>query len=113
MNTVRTIVIPVRNLTRAKEHYRAATGTEPTMDSPYYVGFLVDGQQIGLDPRGFERGLTGPTPYWHVPDLRAAMDALVEAGATVREAAQEVGGGKIIATLADADGNPVGLIQEP
>ena len=38
---------------------------------------------------------------------------MTEAGATLTAEAQDVGGGTFVATLADADGNPIGLIQLP
>ncbi|WP_169806686.1 VOC family protein [Microtetraspora malaysiensis] len=34
------------------------------------------------------------------------------AGATVKEAAHEVGGGRLVATVIDPDGNVLGLIQD-
>ena len=30
------------------------------MDQPYYVGYNVAGQDIGLDPNGHRQGMTGP-----------------------------------------------------
>ncbi|MGZ4648406.1 MAG: VOC family protein, partial [Blastococcus sp.] len=85
-------------------------GTEPVMDAPYYVQFDADGQEIGLDPRGASKGLTGPLPYWHVADIHAAVAGLVEAGAREHQAVQDLGG-RFIATVEDADGNLIGLVQ--
>lgn len=31
---------------------------EPYADQPYYVGFKVEGQDVGLDPRGHDQGMT-------------------------------------------------------
>ena len=39
------------------------------------------------------------------------MASLVEAGATVTQKATNVGGGRTVAALADADGNMIGLMQ--
>jgi len=39
----------------------------------------------------------------------AAMRA---AGATVKEPAHDVGGGRLVATVADSDGNVLGLLQD-
>ena len=47
-----TIVYPVRDLAGAKAVFTAFLGTPPATDTPYYVGFTVDGQEIGLDPHG-------------------------------------------------------------
>jgi predicted enzyme related to lactoylglutathione lyase len=108
---VRTIIYPVRDLQKAKDLYRELAGAEPTSDAPYYVGFTVDGQNIGLDPNGHAHGMTGPLPYWHVADIDASVRALLDAGAEVVQDVKDVGGGRRIATLRDADGNPIGVLQ--
>ena len=101
-----TIVYPVRDLAGAKAVFTAFLGTPPTTDTPYYVGFTVDGQEIGLDPHGEEL-----VAYREVPDVAKALAEIVEAGATERQSPRDVGGGKLIATAADPDGNVIGLIQ--
>lgn len=111
MSAVSTLIYPVTDLAAAKAVFTALLRTEPHTDEPYYVGYSVDGQEIALDPSGHRKGLTGATPYWPVDDLEGALTALVEAGATVRQPATEVGGGRTVAVLADADGNMVGLMQ--
>jgi predicted enzyme related to lactoylglutathione lyase len=79
---------------------------------PWYVGFDVDGQHIGLDPNGHSRGMTGPLAYAHVDDIRKCLKALLAAGAVAGQEITDVGGGKLIATAKDADGNLIGLLQE-
>jgi predicted enzyme related to lactoylglutathione lyase len=108
---LKTIIFPVQDLARAKAVYGALLGQEPIMDEAYYVQFNAAGQEIGLDPNGHGKGMTGPVAYWHVPDIKASVEELVKAGASERQAVTDVGGGRLIATLTDADGNPIGLIQ--
>jgi len=48
---------------------------------------------------------------WNVDDIAESVAQLVEAGATEQQAVNDVGGGKLIATVADADGNLIGLVQ--
>jgi predicted enzyme related to lactoylglutathione lyase len=108
---IRTVIYPVTDLARAKALLETLTGVKPSTDQPYYVGFNVDGQQIGLDPRGRAAGMTGPVCYWHVPDIRRSLQALLDAGATPLQGVTDVGGGKLIASLKDADGNVFGLVQ--
>ncbi|MFF3906601.1 VOC family protein [Streptomyces sp. NPDC001848] len=110
---LKTIVYPVKDLARAKSLFSALLETEPYVDESYYVGFRVAGQEIGLDPHGHAKGLTGPVPYWHVSDIRALLGALVDAGAEVLQDVQDVGGGRLVASAKDADGNLVGLLQDP
>ncbi|MGP4021855.1 VOC family protein [Actinomadura sp. 3N407] len=108
---VKTIIFPVRDLDRAKRLLAVVAGGEPHMDEPYYVGFKVAGQDVGLDPNAHGKGLTHPTPYWHVDDIRAKYQELLDEGATSVQGVQDVGGGKLVASVRDVDGNVIGLIQ--
>ncbi|GAB2728636.1 VOC family protein [Streptomyces bullii] len=110
---LKTIIYPVKDLGRAKALFSALLGVEPYADVPYYVGFKDAGQDVGLDPNGHAKGMTGPVPYWHVSDIRASLAALTEAGAEPLQDVQDVGGGRLIAFVRDADGNLVGLLQDP
>ncbi len=107
---IQTIIYPVKDLAQAKAMFGALVGADPVVDSPYYVGYNVAGQDIGLDPNGHKEGMTA---YWHVADIEASLAALVAAGATVLQPAKNVGGGRLIASVKDADGNLIGLIQNP
>ena len=55
--------------------------------------------------------MTGATPFWDVDDVADAVAALTAAGATVVEAAHDVGGGLLVAIVKDSDGNMIGLRQ--
>lgn len=107
------VIYPVSDLAQAKTLYRTLSGVEPYMDEAYYVGFRVEDQEIGLDPHGHRKGMTGPVGYWHVNDIQTSLHQLLEAGAQVQQAVQDVGGGKLIAWVKDADGNVIGLLQSP
>jgi predicted enzyme related to lactoylglutathione lyase len=109
---IQTIIYPTSDLDTAKALF-AALGATPIMDEPYYVGYKVEGQDIGLDPNGHKKGMNGPTAYWHVSDIKAALAGLVEAGAALLSDAQDVGGGRLIAQVKDTDGNMIGLLQDP
>ncbi|MFE6175617.1 VOC family protein [Streptomyces sp. NPDC056464] len=110
---VNTIIYPVKDLDRAKALFSALLATEPYADEPYYVGYKDAGQDVGLDPNGHAKGMTGPVPYWHVADIRATHAALLKAGAESLQDVDDVGGGRLIASVKDADGNLVGLLQDP
>jgi predicted enzyme related to lactoylglutathione lyase len=81
------------------------------MDEADYVGFRVGDQDIGLDPHGHTKGMTGPIGYWHVEDIRTRLTQLLDAGAEELQTITDVGGGKLIATVKNADGNVSGLIR--
>ena len=103
---MRTFVYPVSDLAKAKALWQAFLGIEPYADAPYYVGFRLEDQEVGLDPNGHK---DGPRAYWQVDDVPAAIETLVAAGAVVYEEARDVGGGKLIASVKDADGNVIAL----
>jgi predicted enzyme related to lactoylglutathione lyase len=106
---IKTVLHPVSDLAKAKAVYAALLGMEPQADSPYYVGFEAEGQQIGLVPHS---DMTSPVAFWHVADIEAKLAEVTAAGATVKEAPHEVGGGRQVATFTDLDGNVLGLIQD-
>jgi predicted enzyme related to lactoylglutathione lyase len=110
---IKTVLHPVSDLDRAKAVYTALLGVAPQTDSPYYVGFEVAGQQIGLVPAGGQQNMTSPVAYWHVPDIEAKLAEVTAAGASVQEPAHDVGGGRLVATVTDPDGNVLGLLQDP
>jgi predicted enzyme related to lactoylglutathione lyase len=113
MTGVKTVIFPVKDIAAAKQIYAPLAGVEPYADEPYYVGFKVDGQDIGLDPNGHQKGMTGPVGYFHVDDINATLEALLGAGAETDQPVRDVGGGRLIATVKDPDGNVIGVLQDP
>ncbi len=109
---IKTVLHPVTEVERAKGVYTALLGVAPTADSPYYVGYDVAGQHIGLVPGGGPQGLKSPVAYWHVDDIEAKLAEVTAAGATVEDAPKEVGGGRVVASVVDPDGNVLGLVQD-
>ena len=105
---VKTVVYPVTDLAKAKALFTGLLGVEPYVDAPYYVGYKVAGQDIGLDPNGHKHGMT---PYYQVDDIKQSLQALLDAGATRVQDVTDVGGGKLIAVVKDTDGNIIGLTQ--
>lgn len=110
---IKTVIYPVRDLARATALYASVLGVEPEMDEAYYVGFSVGGQHIGLDPHGHGKGMTGPIGYWHVDDISQCLKGLLNAGAAEHQPIQDVGEGRLVASVTDEDGNVIGLIQAP
>ena len=109
---IKTVLHPVSDLARAKPVYAALLGVEPMADAPYYVGFEAEGQQIGLVPAGGPQEMTSPVAYWHVADIEAKLAEVTAAGAAVKDSPRNVGGGRLVATFTDPDGNVLGLIQD-
>ena len=84
--TIRSLVIPVSDLDAAKAIYTALLGS-PHTDESYYVGYNIDGFEVGLAP-GEAAG--GPVAYADVEDLDATRATLLAAGATERSAPRQV-----------------------
>ena len=110
---INVFIYPVKDLPQAKGLYRSVLGIEPYMEGPYYVGFRIGDQEIGLDPQGHRNGLRGPVSYWEVDDIRDSLQSFIAAGGQAQQEVRDIGGGKLIATVNDADGNTIGLMQSP
>ena len=110
---IKTMLHPVSDLATAKAVYTALLGAPPQTDEPYYVGFDAAGQHIGLLPAGGPQGMTSPVAYWQVPDIEAKLAEVIAAGAAVKEPVRDVGGGRLVASFSDPDGNVLGLLQDP
>ena len=107
---IKTVIYPAKDIARAKALLSRLLGVEPFVDSPYYVGFKVGDQDIGLDPHGHQAGATA---YYHVSDIQGSLQALLDAGAESVQEIKDVGGGRVIASVKDANGNIIGLFQDP
>ena len=108
---IKTVLHPVSDIEKAQAVYTALLGIEPQTKSSFYVGYDVAGQHIGLLPGGGPQGLTSPVAYWHVDDIEAKLAEVTAAGATIKDAPNEVGGGQVVASVIDLDGNVLGLIR--
>jgi predicted enzyme related to lactoylglutathione lyase len=109
---MRTTIFPVKDIGQAKQLYAQWLGTQPYVDQPYYVGFRVGQDEVGLDPNGHTQGLTGPVSYLLVDDIRGRVQSLAGSGAQIVQDVRDVGGGRLVASLKDADGNMLGLMQD-
>jgi predicted enzyme related to lactoylglutathione lyase len=109
---IKTVLHPVTDLAAAKAVYTALLGSPPQHDADYYVGYDTAGQHIGLVPNAGQQGMTSPVAYWHVPDIEAKLAELTAAGAKVKDSPHNVGGGRLVASVTDPDGNVLGILQD-
>ena len=105
---VKTIIYPVKDINESKTLFRKLLEVEPYADQPYYVGFKIDDQDIGLVPNNPEAGMTA---FYHVDDIKNSLQILIDAGAEIIQDIKNVGGGRLIASAKDKDSNIIGLIQ--
>jgi predicted enzyme related to lactoylglutathione lyase len=112
---LRTVGYRVAELERAKAWYSSILGFGPYFDEPFYVGFNVAGYELGLmpDESGSSVKSDNVVTYWGVENAQAAIDMLLEKGATRHEDVQDVGGGIRVATVKDPFGNVFGVIENP
>jgi lactoylglutathione lyase len=112
---LRTTIYKVGDITKAKDWYSKAFGTQPYFDEPYYVGFDIGGFELGLMP---EKNPTvdkveSVVSFWGVEKIQEAYDRLIELGATEYEKPYNVGGELMTATVKDPFGNIIGIIYNP
>ncbi|MCU0424335.1 MAG: VOC family protein [Candidatus Kapabacteria bacterium] len=109
---LRTVIYAAPNLAEAKSWYAKAFGIQPYFDEPFYVGFSINGFELGLDPN--IPLLDGSTvTYWSVDDITTAHRHFLAHGAKPRSEPENVGGDIWTATVFDPFGNAIGLIAEP
>ena len=110
---LRTVIYHVDNLNRARDWYKNITGIDPYFDQPFYVGFDINGCELGLDP---DRTTIEPgnqsVAYWSVDNIEAVAEKLIANDATVISNITDVGDGIKVVVLKDPFGNAIGLIEE-
>jgi predicted enzyme related to lactoylglutathione lyase len=109
----RIVLYPVQDADKARKFFTTLLRGDPHVDSPYYVGFDVDGTEIGLLPGGHGQGMTGPIAFFDVDDIAATLDAVKAEGAEVIQEPTDVGAGLLVAKIRDTEGNDIGLRQQP
>jgi predicted enzyme related to lactoylglutathione lyase len=105
---IKTIIYPVKDVPQSTILFRKLLGVEPYANQPYYVGFKIGDQDIGLIPSGHNAGMTA---FYHVDDIKASLQILLDAGAEIIQDIKDVGGGRLVASAKDKDGNIIGLVQ--
>ncbi len=111
---LRTAVYKVSDLSAAKAWYQDAFDTAPYFDEPFYVGFNIDGYELGLQS-SHHNGPKGDhlIIYWGVDNVPNAYDRLLSLGATPHEAPANVGGEIVVASVRDPWDNVIGVIYNP
>ncbi|MFT6334000.1 MAG: lactoylglutathione lyase [Halioglobus sp.] len=116
MKGLRTTIYRVSDMKAAKDWYSKAFNTEPYFDEAFYIGFNIDGYELGLHPEEEgESGLKLPSviSYWATDNVKGDYDKLITLGAKPYEEPKNVGGELMVASVYDPWGNLVGLIYNP
>lgn len=110
---LRTVIYHTPDLGKAKEWYTSITGIQPYFDQPYYVGFDINGCELGLDPSDESSASgKGSIAYWKVENIQEAISKCVDLGGSIDSDIQNVGGTIHVAIVKDPFGNYIGLISE-
>lgn len=107
---LRSAFLSVGDIDEARDWYTELLGYPPYFDETFYVGFDVEGYELGLVPSDDEDGVEAA---WAVHDPSAVIERAVSLGATVAVEPRDVGDGIIAATLVDPFGNRIGLLRNP
>ena len=104
----------------AKAWYAELLGFPAYFDMPGYAEFRIGDyeHELGIIDAAYrpatETGATGGAiVFWHVDDLQATLDRLVELGATAYQPIIDRGHGFVTATVVDPFGNVLGIMSNP
>ena len=109
---LRTVIYPAPDLEKAKAWYTLALGFGPYFDEPFYVGYSVQGFELGLVPDATPSA-DGAQALWGVGSVGPALEHLTSIGGSILEPITEVGGGIKVAAVLDPFGNRFGIIENP
>jgi len=116
-----TVSFYAADLVAARQWYTEFFVNEPdTTEKPGYVEFrigdyqhelgIIDARYAPADPAG---GPAGETVFWHVDDVPATLQRLLDLGATQLAAPRDQGAGFITASVVDPFGNILGVMYNP
>jgi predicted enzyme related to lactoylglutathione lyase len=113
LTKLRTAVYHVTDIEAAKNWYTQLLGQQPYFDEPFYVGFAIDGFELGLDP-DYTNITVGNNSYalWNVADIEATIATITAIGGTIHKVIETVGENMRVATCLDPWQNCIGLIEE-
>ena len=109
---LRTVIYPAPDLEKAKAWYTQALGFGPYFDEPYYVGYSVQGFELGLIPDATPSS-DGAQALWGVSNIEEALEHLVSIGGAMSDPITDVGAGIRVASVLDPFGNRFGIIENP
>ena len=112
---LRTTIYKVDDIQKAKQWYAKALGTEPYFDEPFYIGFNIKRYELGLQPYEKKEVKKGDSVmvYCGVEDIHLKYKQLINLGATIFEAPENVGGSIMVTAVKDPWENIIGLIYNP
>lgn len=108
---IQTLIFPAPDLREATTWWTSFLGREPYFNQPFYVGFNLEGYQIGLNPGASMDA--GPVTYIGVDDIDDAVRDAFSKGAQMESPAEDVGDGIKVATILSPTNHRFDLIFNP
>ena len=108
---IATVIFPTSNLEESKAWWTKALGFSPYFDQPFYVGYDINGYELGLHPGTAAE--SGPVAYFRVDNIAASFAHFVGEGCKVVTEVTDVGEGIKVADLRNPDGFVFGIIENP
>jgi predicted enzyme related to lactoylglutathione lyase len=111
---LRTVIYHVKDLEKAKAWFTKIFKKPPYFDEPFYVGYNIEGFELGLQPDANGENFGNNTvAYWGVKDAKAVYEHLLQNGSIANEPITDVGSGILLGTVIDPAGNVFGVIENP
>ena len=109
---LRTIVYHVASLEVAKMWYAEMFDIKPYFDESFYVGYDINGCELGLDPNGDSyTGGNSSITYWKVDDIDSIFEKFKSKKVVIHEEIHSVGGAIRLGSVKDPFDNIIGLIE--
>lgn len=106
-----TLIFPTTDLSASRDWWVQALGKEPYFDESFYVGFDVNGYELGINP-GAPLG-NGPVAYLRTDNIVRAFSDFIDNGCTIVGGISAVGEGIRVGELRNPDGFVFGVIENP
>lgn len=113
LQKLRTAIYHCPDLDAAKKWYTELLEQEPYFDAPFYVGFNINGAELGLDPdcTNITNG-TNSYALWSVADIEATVAKITSLNGSIFTPITAVGENMKVAVVKDPWQNCIGLIEE-
>lgn len=113
LQSLRTFTLYAPDLEAATVYYTNVIGHAPYFAVPYYVGWDLNGSELGLVPDVPNVAIgNNTTTYWKVDSVADAITHMLNHGASLHEPITQVGEGMYVASVRDPWGNVLGVIEE-
>jgi len=120
-----TVTFWADDLKAARKWYTELLGVtpyfaRPDQENPAYIEYRIGDLQAELGiidrkfaPKGAQKGPGGAVLFWHVDDVKGALEKLLSLGCKEYEPLTPRGAGFITASVVDPFGNVLGIMYNP